>query len=591
MQRILNIIILLSLFCFLPFNAHSQATKKKKITPMVSPPKEVVLRPQAEQLAIDALYLDALKQSTIGNTEAALDLYFKLIEMDPNHAVAYYEIARLQVAKNKYRNAIVFAEKAVQILPENQYYKVLLADIYQLNGLYDKASEIYADLAKQYPSNMEYTYEWANSYIYQGNIKKAITVYDLLEKRVGINDETSMLKYNMYKSTGDLKSAIGEIEKLSNQYPREIKYLEILAEDAMNRKDYKKALVYYQKILQVNPEDPYVNISLSDYYRKIEDYPQAFAYLAKGIENPNLDFQTKWNVLSVYAQYLNLSKDLKQQAEELFKLMLKAHPKEVTAHHLYGRFLLRQDRYKEAADVFSYSLSLDSSIYPVWETLLLAYHVLGDTSQLLDVSRRAAQLFPEQALLYFYPALIYYQQEQYDSVISLAEKTLKLNQKANLAIETETLSLLADAYYQTRNYEKSFQTFGRLLLLDSENKYVINNYAYYLSLQKTDLDEAEKMIRELCKKEPDNPTFLDTFAWVLFQKGEYKEAETLLKRAMQNGGWSDAAVLEHYGDVLFKIGRLDAALEYWQKAKAQQEDVEPILEQKIETKTWMENPL
>ncbi|MEG1762466.1 MAG: tetratricopeptide repeat protein [Bacteroidales bacterium] len=582
--------VVLAVFFLLFTSAYSVVAKNKKNVAIPSV-QTLLVRPQAEQLEIDALYMDALKQSLIGNEEAALDLYFKLIDKDPNHSVAYYEIARLQIQKKKYKEAIVFAEKALRLLPDNPYYQLLLAEIYKFNGMYTKAIELYENLSKRYPSNLEYTYEWANAYVYQGDIKNAIHVYDLLEKRVGVNDETGMLKYKMYKGINDTKSAIAEIEALSKQYPREIKYLEILAEIYMSQKEYKQALTYYQKILQINPNDPYINISLSDYYRKINEYAQAFSYLAKGIENPNLDFQTKWNVLSVYAQYIDLSKDLKVKAEELFKLMIKAHPKEVTAHHLYGRFLLRQERYKEASDVFSYSLSLDSSMYPVWETLLITEHILGDTAQLEAISKRAVQLFPEQAVLYFYPAFVNYQRAQYDSVIPLAEKVLSLNQGSSQSLETEALLLLADSYYQIKNYDRSFQYFNILIRLDSTNKYVINNYAYYLSLQKKDLDKAQHLIQKLCEKEPENATFLDTYAWVLFQNDKYQEAAKILKKLIEKSTELDATILEHYGDILFKIGNKDEALYYWQKAKTKNSKPSSILEEKIKTKTWIETPL
>ena len=108
-----------------------------------------------------------------------------------------------------------------------------------------------------------------------------------------------------------------------------------------------------------------------------------------------------------------------------------------------------------------------------------------------------------------------------------------------------------------------------------------------MALQKKDLSKAERMSGDAVKQEPDNPTYLDTYAWVFFQQGNYTLAKIYLKSALDKGGNDSAALLEHYGDVLFMTGDVDGALEYWNNALEKGSDSK-ILPQKIKDKKYYE---
>jgi Tfp pilus assembly protein PilF len=72
------------------------------------------------------------------------------------------------------------------------------------------------------------------------------------------------------------------------------------------------------------------------------------------------------------------------------------------------------------------------------------------------------------------------------------------------------------------------------LKYNPDNIPVLNNYAYYLSLEQTDLDKAEEMSYRTIKAEPNNATYLDTYAWILFQLGQYNDALFYIRQAIDN---------------------------------------------------------
>ena len=111
--------------------------------------------------------------------------------------------------------------------------------------------------------------------------------------------------------------------------------------------------------------------------------------------------------------------------------------------------------------------------------------------------------------------------------------------------------------------------------------YVLNNYAYYLSLEGKNLKKAHRMSSRVIEMEPDNATYLDTFGWILFLQGKTVEAKQIFKRAMLYGGKDSAVILDHYADVLFALKEYDMAFVYWNLAKQKNDGDIPDLDEKI----------
>ena len=88
------------------------------------------------------------------------------------------------------------------------------------------------------------------------------------------------------------------------------------------------------------------------------------------------------------------------------------------------------------------------------------------------------------------------------------------------------------------------------------------------------------------KAEPKNDTYLDTYAWILFEKERYTEARIYIDEAMKNGGGESATIVEHSGDIYYMLGEVDKALEFWKQA-AGMEHESATLERKIKLKKYI----
>ncbi len=533
-----------------------------------SPDKNTLSKKQTSnyKLAIDGIFIDANKEKLLGNYKNAIELFSTVINKDPKNSAALYETARIYQTQKKNAEALLYAKRAYELSPDNIWYQMLLADLYNSNQLFRESTLIWAQIVKKNPDKIDYYYDWANAYLYENNYNEAIKVYNLIEKKIGITESISLQKEKIYLSINKFDKAISELENLSASSPSDTRYLAMIAELYMSKKVYEKAIIYYNKILEINPNDKFIHISLAGYYREKGDKEKSYQELKKGFENPNLEIDTKIQILLSYYTITEIYNELKVQAFELSEILVKTHPKEAKAYSILGDFLYRDKKLAEAREAFRKVISIDSSKYDVWETLLIIDSELEDTSALLTESERATELFPEQPLLYLFSGIANFQLNKLDEAVK------KLETGVNFVVENEKLSIqfytyLGDIYYKNKEYDNAFKSFRKVLNIDPENIYILNNYTYYLSLRNEDLDKAEEMGRKLNNIKADNSSYQDTYAWVFYKLGRYEEARKWILKALDNGGADNDIILEHCGDIFYKLNDKNKALEFWIKAK------------------------
>jgi tetratricopeptide (TPR) repeat protein len=530
-------------------------------------------------------YYEASKQKVLGNFDKAIELYKKCIDLDEKDAAAMYELASIYAEQGQTSDAAPYAIKAAGIDPENEWYKILLVRIFQAQGKYADAAKVIDQLLIKDPDNIELYQDQALNFLYDGDYKNAIKSYDMLEQKIGINEDLSVQKEKIYLMMGKPEKAVEEIRNLSNAFPDEPRYLEMLAELYMNGGLYAEALATYNQILEIDPENPYINISLSDYYRKTGDRDKSYEYLKAGFANPALDIDSKVTILLAYYSVTEIYNSYKEEAFELAAILIKAHPDDPKAHSIYADFLVQDKRYAEARQAFLKVISLDSTKYLVWEQLLFVESELNDNETMARESKRALELFPDQPMLYMFAGAASFQLKDYETAVSYFKNGAKFV-VGNDRLLAQFYSYLGDSYFQLKDHEKSDEAYENVLKIDPANVLVLNNYAYYLSLRGQSLEKAEQMAKKAVELEPDNSSYLDTYGWVLFKMGKYDEAKTWIEKAIAKGEES-AVVIEHYGDVLWKLNDKKEAVKYWEKALKSGTGSE-FLEKKVQDKAYYE---
>jgi tetratricopeptide (TPR) repeat protein len=510
------------------------------------------------------VFLNAHKELILGNIQQAQQLFEKSLEINPKDAASMFELARIYISRREFDAALGYLEKAKTIEPQNVYYLSLYASLLQLQDKHMQAAKVYEEIIRLKPNSPENYDNLAYSYLSAGKPAEAIRIYEELEDRLGVSEEYSMKKQTIYLQENKIDEAVAEIEKLIEIFPREIKYYAILAEMYLANGMNDKALEAYDKVRQIDPDDPYIHISLADYYKKTGEEEKAFESLIKGFENPKLEIDFKISVLLRYYSINEIYSDLKEEAFTLAKAMIKAHPNDPKAYSMYGDFMFQDKQYELARDAFYKVISLDNSKYIVWEQLLFTESELNEADSLLKTSLQAIELFPEQPIPYLFAGSAHYIKKNWAECVSVLEDGLFYVVGNNLLLE-QIYAYLGDAYNQLANHQKSDEAYEKVLTLNPNNDYVLNNYAYYLSLRNENLEKAAGMAKLSVDLKPGSAN-LDTYGWVLYKLGDYEEAGKWIVKAMEAGGNENPVILEHYGDVLWYLDRKQEAIQWWKKA-------------------------
>jgi tetratricopeptide (TPR) repeat protein len=517
-------------------------------------------------IEVNHFFVSANKEKLLGNTEDAIRLFKKCLQIDPNNAAAAYELSILALGANDFQNAEFYSRKSYTLNPDNEWYAIIFVESLQRNKKLGEAVKIYQKLIKSFPDRSDIYYDFADCYLRMNKPVEAIEIYNELEKKTGVNAELSLQKEKIYVRMGKLDKAVDEINKLIATFPDEAKYYGILAElYAANNMD-AEAIDTYQKALKKDPDNAYINLSLSEYYRQKRDYPKGFIYLEKAFNSDELDIDSKVKILLSYYVVSEKSEELKNQSLLLCEMLIKAHPKEAKAFSVAGDFYYRDKKLEKAKEYFSQAVELDKSKYVIWNQLLIIESELQQFSEMIRHGKEAVELFPNEPTVYLLLGIAYLQEKK------PADALVVLNQGKNMIIDNKPLlgqfyANIGDAYYRTKEMEKSDEAYEEALKINPNDTYVLNNYAYYLSLRNSKLDRAEEMSKKSNEIERDNASYNDTYGWILYALGKYDDAKLWLEKAVANGAANNPVILEHLGDVLYKLNNSELALDYWIKAK------------------------
>jgi tetratricopeptide (TPR) repeat protein len=539
-----------------------------------------------KQKEFEFLFVEAIKEKVLGNPQRAIQHLSGCLEINPSSSAAMYELASIHSANNDFTSASLLLEKAVSLNPDNKWYNLLLAQTYQQSKKFEEAVVIYDRLLKNEPENLEYLFMKASLL---SNIKKfdqAIGVYNQLEQKVGINENISVAKQNLLIEAGQVAEAFREIEKLIESDPENPQYYGLMADLYLSEGDSVNALKYYEKIQEIDPGNGFVHFSLANYYFHKGDLGRSFEETKEGFSSDQIDVQSKLHLFMMMTSQSSEPQLTPEQEDELTDLLLEVHPDEYLVHTIKAETYLKRNMMKEARSELLLSLDMQKNDYMIWERVLFIDNDLQDWESLYNHSSETIDLFPNQPQPYFLNAIACIQLQKYEEVVSVTEEGM-LYIVDNEKMKGQFLMLKGEAIYKMGKTTEAFEIFDKSVELDPDNHIALNNYAYYLSLTGMHLDKAERMSGRVIEMFPENSTYLDTYAWVLFKKGEYALAKFYIESAIKFDQENNPTLIEHYGDILFKLNKIDEAVNNWKKALELGSDSD-TLERKINEKKYFE---
>ena len=539
---------------------------------------------EEDSLLIRENFFSGLK-AKISNRISESEGYFKqIVESDPANHAALYELATLYHSQDEDAVAEKYARDAVTVNSRNKWYWLLLADIYKKHRNYDQLTLVYTDLIRLEPDNDNYYFEKASSLILANKPKEAEMIYTSIEEKFGGSSELSNARQRVYRQGGDSEKAVAEINKLILENPAD-------ATNYLNQSDLylksgkpDKALEVLLKAKSKGIRNPFINLGIADIYRDSGKNEEATAELKAAFASPELHVNAKIGiVLSLFQKFEDAA--VREQALELSKLVTDSHPTEAKAFSLYGDVLFQLQKWNAAKVAYKKSLELNNQVYQVWEQLVKIDISGKDYASAITEGEEALSLFPNQAGLYFYTAIGYAQSGKHQNAVDYLNTAIGFDPE-NKNFQAQIYSSLGDSYNALKKYPESDNSYNKALALNPDNTYVLNNYAYYLSLRGNDLRKAEEMSARSNKLQPGNSSFEDTYAWVLFKQKKYSDARIWIEKAISNNK-NSGVLAEHYGDILYHLGERDLALQQWKAAK-EKGISSGVLNKKINEKKYSE---
>ena len=327
------------------------------------------------------------------------------------------------------------------------------------------------------------------------------------------------------------------------------------------------AMNYYDEALAIEPEYTPAWLGKSGVYQVLRQYDNFFDSFSHVLRDPYVQPEAKAAQLEQMMANPQFVRTFNEDFDRMMIDVHAAHPTDTIVNSLLGSYYYRTARPHLALEVMRQNMEQ----HPASADAALSYLILLYYQQawqpLAEQATGAIQRFPGNHDMLQLRAIANTQQKNYDAALEDYEAILKQNPRDTTVMKV-TCSSIGDLYHLKGDSKKSYKYYEKALRIDPDYNPVLNNYAYYLSLEGKNLKKAKEMSRKTITSEPDNPTYLDTYAWILHLLGEDIEAKAIFKHAMLYGGKESRTILEHYATVLEKLGEKDLANIYFNQAAA-----------------------
>ena len=521
-----------------------------------------------ERRKFNHFFLEAVRLKEKDEMDAAFEMYNHCLAIDSQSAATLYELGKFYMYLGQPGKGENFLRKAMQTQPGNYWYKETLASYYQRKGEDVKAIEVIEDMVSQFPSRLEPLMALVDLYNRTKDYQKVIHTLDRLEQLDGKSEQISMEKFRMYLAMDNNEKAFSEIESLVQEYPYEMRYLTILGDVYMENGREDEAYSTYQNVLTQEPEYTPAMLSMASYYEKMGEDSLYRAQLDALLLNQKVEIPAKLNIMRQLIMRSERGDRDSTKIVGLFDSMLAQEQESADVAMLAAQYLLSKRMDEQAKPVLWKVLEIDPENKPARLQLLSFAISKEDLDEVIRICSPAVEYMPEALEFYYYWGLAHYQKDQHDEALEVFKKGVRqVGENSDKNMVSDFYSIMGDLYHTKKMNVEAYAAYDSALVYKPDNIGALNNYAYYLSVEKKDLDKAEEMSYKTVKAEPTNNTYLDTYAWILFEKGKYAEARIYIDQALQNGGDKSSVVVEHCGDIYWMTDEPEKALEYWKQAE------------------------
>lgn len=515
-------------------------------------------------LALAALLFVGMKGYTKNRSNPGADAVFIVQHTDSLTADSLYRQALVSIEQQDLQSAYRLVNAAIEAHGEMPDYWKLLLQIQNHGGDPEGSVRTLARLIELEPTERQYYLDRGFVLAYMGNFDESLQQYEQLTQKLGKDDQVFTAIATVYRMMDDQPAAIAELESLLQQgTDKSIAYV-MLGELYLEEDNVSRAADVLGRGLNKFPQDPLLQIGMADALIEQGKVAEAFAYLSKGFNSELLELDYKSGLLyrSLQAGVYD-SKDIQALADTL----VDDYPADPRSHAVRGDINNQMGDLVEARISYLKALEINRYIPSIWQQLIFLSFMDEDWKEAQQTGRRAVELFPNDPDLLFYTGNAYMMENRNEEARPFLEAALNNAPSENEGFLSMVYGGLGGIYHALGMYAESDVAFKESLAIDSLDTFSLNNYAYYLAERNENLEEAKRMSALTLELRPNNASSEDTYAWILYKMGEYKEALNWIKRAIKNDlDGPSAVLLEHYGDILYRNGKTRDAVSQWKNA-------------------------
>lgn len=542
-------------------------------------------------------YHEGSVQQALGNEPAAYEYYKKAYQADPGfeEAALAYGTRRLMVGTDTLQSpaelhrSLDMMRSYVDRYPDDIYESLYYGYVAgQLDTLPEAERVLERSIAIA-PDMTSILLELSEAYARGNKLDKAVESISRYESSEGMNPQLTLRKVSYLLTAKDTAGAVAAVTRLVESAPSESSFTLLKGNvfDYIGLRD--SALAYYRKAEELAPESSGPKLALAGYYKSIGDSTAYDAKIYDVLLTEDLDAAQKTELLANYLQNLINDKSETKRGDYLFEVLARQYPHDPQLNALAARYSAAKQDFKEAEEQISYALDMDPTNITYWGQLMTYQAVDRRPKEAMATYRRALKhITPDDNLRYYY-ANVAQQDSDFDtaagvyidmireidpkisvdSTVTLRDvrPDIKLDQLDQLSV---LFTSLADTWHTAGRKADSYRSYDNAITLNPNNVLAKNNYAYFMALAGDDLDKALSLSEGTVTGEnASNPTYLDTYAWINFLKGNLDTAADFQKRAidaLDPDDFQTPELYDHYGDILEKRGDIVEAAEAWRKS-------------------------
>lgn len=547
------------------------------------------------------LYTEGIKQNTIARDSVrARELFREAIRTDSTYAPAWYELAANGMYDSP-EEAVEQARRAYRLDTTNKWYHQFYGQTLIVAGRYDEALRVYRRLQTEYPKDPDNYRILAALYEQKQSPVMALITLDSAELRFGRIPYLSAMKRRLLVATNQIDKAVDEARAMVEAAPYEAQHHVVLAELYAAAKKDSLARSEYDRALAIDSTDVQTLMSLADFHTGRQDFRSLLAVTRRLFLSDALPLDTKIKRFGQFTSDTRFYREYYFQLNDLASTLAIRYPDDRRVVELYARHLIASGELEQALALYKTHLDDRPPVEEFYRSVIDIESYLQHRDSVEKYVGRALELFPEKIDFHLSKGHVMSYSKQYPKAIQAYKESLRYadtdslrgviwgmigdawHQKA-IAGDPDLEELLATQKElpaaQRSNYRKSmkecYKAYEKSLRYWADNPVVLNNYAYFLSLEERDLERALAMSSRVVALTDNNPTYLDTHAWVLYKLGRTDEAKKILQKAVALDGQNNPELMVHYGDILHELGEQFMAEIYWRRALEKGYDAQQI---------------